>query len=41
VAALSFPGQKFVEPDGGTVELQSAADAGTKVICTLPHKASA
>jgi len=33
--------KSFVEPNGGTVELQSAADVGTKVICTLPHKASA
>jgi signal transduction histidine kinase len=42
--------KSFVELHGGKVELQSAADAGTEVICTLPvragsadlpHKASA
>ena len=31
--------KSFVELHGGTVELQSAADAGTKVICTLPARA--
>ncbi len=33
--------KSFVELHGGKVELQSAADVGTKVICTLPARASA
>ncbi|MDA0998652.1 MAG: ATP-binding protein [Proteobacteria bacterium] len=31
--------KSFIELHGGTVELQSAADVGTKVICTLPARA--
>ena len=31
--------KSFVELHGGKVELQSAADVGTKVICTLPARA--
>ena len=33
--------KSFIELHGGTVELQSVADAGTKVICTLPARAGA
>jgi signal transduction histidine kinase len=33
--------KSFVELHGGTVELQSAADVGTKVICTLPARSGA
>lgn len=32
--------KSFVELHGGSVALESAADAGTKVICTLPARAS-
>lgn len=32
--------KSFVELHGGRVELESAADAGTKVICTLPAHAT-
>jgi signal transduction histidine kinase len=33
--------KSFVELHGGRVRLESAADAGTKVICTLPARAGA
>ena len=33
--------KSFIELHGGTVELQSTAEVGTKVICTLPARAGA